>query len=508
MNRGTIPLKGGMSRLALGLALLALGPLKAGAVMADGGLWSRFFDGSKARPGLGLDAVASPAGLGSFGISDPRVRLLLSADESNRKAPVWPGYSVFGQPILLYEDTKRSFLLAHPNPPAGYGAVLAYPRAVFEKAGAIFDLRADFEFHRLVNGIDTFAYRYEAGSNPAQDARTIVHERFHVHQEKNFARLRFEQRRSEPDAEDLALAALEQAALRGALESVGPLESSRLARQFLAVRAERYGRRPDSRGLEDREERAEGMAEYVEQSLMNRPEVAPTDLGAIGEILRKLSQFPSVDGMEKGRYYGTGSAQGLLLDRGGPKDWKERVAGGACLRDVLALTYRVSVADEAALSAQAKGSLGYAALLRQGSVEAAEFQRLKARAIADYDALPGLEWTVSVPWTPQTQFYNRSGQPQFRLSDQELLTPLLKTLDVRSEGFDFHARDRPAVLGPNVRLHAALSAVVTLDGKPFTLGDGIYPFVSLTVKEAGLEVGISRPGTLTVAGRKAVLSLR
>lgn len=492
-----------MGRLALGLALLAVWPLKAGAAAADGGFWGGFFDGSKVRPDL--EAFPPPFS-SAAGVSDPRVALLLSADQSNRKMPVWPGYSVFGQPVLLYENGKRSFLLAHGDPPPGYDAVLASPQAVFEKEGAIADLRFNFQFHRSVNGVDTFAYRYKTGSKPDNDAHTIVHERFHVHQETGFKRVFGQSRQSELDAEDLALAGLEQAALGAALKAGDPLESSSLARQFLAVRAERYRRHPDSRAQEDSEERSEGMAEYVEQSLMNRPDVAPTSAGATGEVLVKLSRFPGVADMEKGRYYGTGAAQGLLLDRGGPKDWKERVSDGTAVRDLLALTYPVPAAGEAALLAEAKKSFGYTELLRQGSEQVVLFQRLKARAIADYDALPGLEWTVRVPWTPETQFGHRGVPPDFKLSDQETLMPLLQTLDVRASGFSLHAEDRPAVLGPNVRLHVGASAAVTLNGQPWTPAEGTYPFESFAVVEAGLDISISRPGTLTVAGRKAVLS--
>lgn len=495
-----------MKHWALGLALLTLWPLKAGAGIAEGGFWGGVFDGSKARPDL--DAVPPPSAPGAFGISDPRVGLLLSAEESNRKVPVWPGYQVLGQPVLLYEDGKRSFLLGHRDPPPGYDAVLASPQTVFKKEGAIPDLQFSFQFHRSVNAVDTFAYRYETGSNPEGDAHTIVHERFHVHQETGFTRVRGQRRQSESDAEDLALAGLEQAALKGALEADEPLESSHLARQFLAIRAERYRRQPDSRAQEDSEERTEGMAEYVEQSLMNRPGVAPTSSGVSGQIAGRLSRFPGVDDMEKGRYYGTGAAQGLLLDRGGPKDWKERVSAGAAVRDVLALTYPVPAADEAALLKEAKSSLGYAALLRQGSAEATQFQRLKAKAIADYAGLPGREWTVAIPWTPHMDFGHSSGKPEFKLNDQETLMPLLMTVDVRDEGFVLHAEDRPAVIGPNVRLHASLSAAITLDGKHVALADGSYPFESLTVAEAGLELSISKPGTLTLAGRKAVLSWR
>jgi len=468
--------------------------------------WDRVFDGS--QPLLLQSPYTLPVPSSDIETVGPRVTLLLNADLSNQQDPVWPGYSVFGQPILLYEAGIRSFLLAHPNPPAGYNAVLSSPQTVFEKQGPLSDLNFSFQFHRMVNKVDTFAYRYQPGDKPERDVRTIVHERFHVYQEKGFAALTYNRRDSEPDAEDLALAALEQKTLKSALQAGEPAGTSRFVRQFLAVRAERYARQPDCRDQETDEERSEGMAEYLEYNLMDRPEVAAMPGGVIPMLTRDLDRFPTIDAMGKFRYYATGAAQGLLLDRGGRGDWKQRVAAGASLSEMAAVSYPLSSGSEQFLLAEAKSEHGYGTLLVTGTQLAADFLALKAGAISDYDNAPGIEWTVPVPWDKETNFGYSGSSPEFKLNKAETLMPHLQVLDIRGSAFTLHFTDRPAVLGFGVRFHAAAAAELLLDGRPFTPADGSYPFRTLSLAEAGLNLSVSRPGTLTVAGRKAALSYR
>ena len=466
--------------------------------------WDRVFDGSQAL--VIQSIVPPPVPVSDVEAVGPRVTLLLNADRSNQLNPVWPGYSVFGQPVLLYEAGIRSFLIAHPNPPAGYNAVFSSPRTVFEKQGAISDLNFPFQFHRQVGKIDTFAYRYQPGDKPERDVHTVVHERFHVYQEKDFAATQHSQRTSEPDAEDLALAALEQRALKSALQTADPAGSARFARQFLAVRAERYARLPDSGDVETEQERTEGMAQYIEENLMARPDVAPVPGGVIPLITRRLDRFPTIDDMEKGRYYATGAAQGLLLDRAGHAGWKELVSAGAAPHELLALSYPMSSGTGQALLAEAKAEHGYNDLLRTGTQVAADFQSLKDSAISDYENSPGIEWKVPVPWDNETNFGFSGSNPDFKLDGRETLMPHLHLLDVSGKTFTLHFEDRPAVLGSGVRFHAAASAAVLIDGVSIPLSDGSYPFNTLSLNEAGLNLSIAKPGTLTVTGRKAVIT--
>lgn len=441
-----------------------------------------------------------PAPVSDVETAGPRVTLLLNADESNRRDPVWPGYDVFGQPVLLYEAGVRSFLIAHPNPPAGYAPLLSSARQVFVKPGPVPGLNFSFEFHFPVNGADSFAYRYNPGDKPSQDVHTVVHERFHVFQKTGFKPGRYGKRASEPDGEDLALAALEQKLLKSALFAEGPA-AARAIGQFIAVREARYARFPDARLAETYEERSEGTARYVERSLMLRDSVDPQPGGQAALLSWDLDSFPDIDRMSKSRYYGTGAAQGLLLDRAGRADWKQLVASGDSPYDVTRQAF--PLADPGAALAGAKSEQGYDALLATGLQKAAAFKKAKAAAIAAYDALPGPEWSLPAE---HVMGYS-AASPSYKLSGTETLLPKMFMVDARTEGYAFNVTNRPAILAGNaVRFHAAAAAVI-LNGGPLVLADGVYRFESLSVSEDGLMVSVSRPGTLTVAGGKVSVEL-
>ena len=442
-----------------------------------------------------------PAPVSDVEAAGPRVALLLNADESNRRDPVWPGYDVFGQPVLLYEAGVRSFLIAHPNPPAGYTPLFASPRPVYVQQGPVPGLNFTFKFHFPVNGVDSFAYRYKSEGKPAQDMHTVVHERFHVFQRTGFKPGRYGERASEPDGEDLALAALEQKALKSALAGEAA-SAARSIGQFIAVREARYARFPDARLPETYEERSEGTARYVEQALMLRDTVAPQPGGQAALLSRHLDWFPDVDSMEKSRYYATGAAQGLLLDRAGRGDWKQLVASGSAPYDVTLRAFPPQ--DAAAALAEAKREHGYDGLLAAGLQKASAFQAAKAAAVAAYNALPGQEWSVP---SADGMGYSASS-PNYKLSAAETLMPTTYMVDAKMEGYAFNLANRPVVLGDNeVRFHAA-AAAVSLNGRSFVLADGVYQFESLSVIETGLELSVLRPGTLAVAGGKAAVTLR
>lgn len=441
-----------------------------------------------------------PAPVSDVETLGPRVTLLLNAAESNRLAPVWPGYSVFGQPILLYEKGVRSFLFAHPNPPAGYARIAASPWPVFEKQGEVPGLRFSFEFHFPYGGEDAFAYMYGPGEDPVANVRTMVHERFHVFQHTAFAPGSYVRRDSEPDGEDLALAALEQLSLKSALKAAGRSETGRYIRHYLAARGARYARTPDCRRQEEDEERSEGMALYADSVLLDRPGLAPRPGGSEAAVIRRLERLPSIDEMNKGRYYGTGAAQGLLLDRAGA-GWKESVAGGRPLYDALGALYPLAGHEAEAALLEAKAAQDFGKLLAQGEKAAADYQAGKAAAIAAYEAAPGREWSVP---RPNSTGYSAAG-PSYKLGKNDTLMPGLRVLSADSGGIRIHFSDRPVIMaGPAIRFHAKPGAALLLDGAPAPEADGVYPFRTLSLSEGGAEiVFLAKPGALTLSGGKA-----
>lgn len=357
--------------------------------------------------------------------TSPLVKEILKADQSNRKDPVWPGFNLLDQPILIYEAGVRSFLIAHPNPPSGYKGVQASPHTVFEKQGEVEDLDFVYQLHRDVNGSDTFAFRMESNDQIAENLYTVVHERFHVFQQEDFKGPPAWSKYLEPSAEVLAMAALEQKALEKALSAETPQEVARYAKLFNAIRLARYQGPSVLQEVDAGQERSEGMAEYVTSVLLYRKGFPKAGSSGRLDIIYRLQRFPNVANMKKGRHYWIGTAQGYILDEGGPADWKKRVADGEAPFDIVKEAYPVAEKDLPTLLAKAKSELGYMALLAKAAKIDGEFQKAKARAIADYAALPGIELTVSIPWSPdnKVQVLHSSDGTNYDIDEQKTLIP-------------------------------------------------------------------------------------
>lgn len=490
----------------LGLLAASFAALPAFAqipsALTDKARWDKIFDGAAIRPNLGvLPPVFSASQKGE---TSPLVKEILKAQRSNRMNPVWPGYNPLDQPILIYEAGIRSFLIAHPNPPPGYKAVQARPHTVFEKPGEVEDLDFIFQFHRDVNGTDTFAYRVNPNSDMPENLDTIIHERFHVFQDKKFKGPPSWSRHIEPSAEILAMAALEQKALEKALGAGTPQEVARYTRLFIAIRSTRYQGPSMLQEVDAGQERTEGMAEYITSVLLYRKGFPKAGESGRGHVIDRLRRFPDVNSLKKGRHYGTGAAQGYILDEGGPADWKKRVTAGEAPFDIVKESYPVPGNDRPALLAEAKTELGYPALLAKAAKINGGFQKAKTQAIADYAALPGIELQVSIPWSPDNSVSmgHSSEGPSYQISEHETLHPGAKMVSVSWTGFKMLLTDTPVIFSGSVAFHMGSSKIIA-DGKPLDLKDGSYEFKSLEVTGPGVSIESSNPGSLIIHGGKA-----
>ncbi|MFH1724835.1 MAG: hypothetical protein ABII00_09460 [Elusimicrobiota bacterium] len=428
---------------------------------------------------------------------DPRVSLLLRAEAFNRKEPVWPGYSVLGQPILLYEGGERSTLIGHPSPPPGYRTVRGRPAAIYQKEGPVPGLQGAFNFHRDVNGVDTFAYRFESGSAPAEDLATIIHERFHVHQETSFSQFPYGHYYGVADARDLALAKLEHSVLGRALLASDNAVSARYARMFVAVRRARYAEHGDAaRPVEDSQEQSEGMARYVELKL-----TAPPGLGGRGRawLIGDLDRPVTLKDMGKWRLYATGAAQGYLLDRARLDGWKEAVQDGTSLFYVTTLAYPVDPSREPGLVQSAKREFDYPALLAEAEDEIEGHSREKQAAVRMYESQPGLELILPHGPRPIPTYFSGGGET-YSFDDGSSLITRMKVIEQRGTDYSLIVEDRPAILGPQgmTRFHIPETASLVIDGRASVLAPGVYPFRSLRMSAPGFELSADIPGTLTV----------
>src|SRR5262249_39175485 len=198
---------------------------------------------------------------------------------------------------------------------------------------------------------------------------------------------------TESSARHNALFSIEGLLLFAALES-GETDTIReRARQFLAVRRLRQSERePRFTTFDKGAESNEGLAEYagtgaflsIPRAVHEKKRAVPlAPLDARRYLLGKYTKLKSISQAGKNarlRFYYTGSAQALLLDRLLP-DWKKKVQFDAmAVQDILAEAAKFAPAEAQALTDAALAGHRYEAVLK-------EQEALLAKKTAEAQAL-------------------------------------------------------------------------------------------------------------------------
>ena len=117
--------------------------------------------------------------------------------------------------------------------------------------------------------------------------------------------------------------------------------------------------------LDNPQEWSEGTADYVERRFAALAGI--TDMLSLEESLAEPFEMVdewAVDMFSWDRFYATGDAQGVLMDRAGIS-WRPAIARGETQVDILMDVLSLSASEQADLLAEAKGQFDYPALLAQ-----------------------------------------------------------------------------------------------------------------------------------------------
>ncbi|MCK6510388.1 hypothetical protein L6R29_10520 [Myxococcota bacterium] len=256
----------------------------------------------------------------------------------------------------------RGFLINHPNPPQGSTlidtkSVFGIPN-VYAYDGAIKDITPPgFMFDLPINNTPVYAFSYgtsHATINPTtgnQAFALYVHEGFHRIQDFEEA-WKYPQGIQDPtgypyDTEQLTLALLEDAILTDGHNE--KITAEQALQWFYAARKERIklDNSPNKliQSLENFQEWLEGTAMYSEILYLNLLKIPyplsdPNSIPGRLTLLRLMqsdSNASKKDVIEtlRGRYYASGAAQGVLLERLGNKTWKDQIRKSQTFYDIL-----------------------------------------------------------------------------------------------------------------------------------------------------------------------------
>ena len=204
----------------------------------------------------------------------------------------------------------------------------------------------------------------------------VAHEAMHRYQMLNWTNSEGYQEGKEYDlsAEHISLIFLEQKLLLLALETDDASVRENALMQFVAVRTKRNELWPGAVGVDNQQERGEGMPRYLEYRLaiINGYE---EEKALYNSVLNELEySLNPMEGMTRdilkfGRFYSSGAALGVLLDQL-EIDWKARIEAGETPFDVLSDYYAIEDIDT--LIETAKREQDFDNLIST-AVEAAEY---------------------------------------------------------------------------------------------------------------------------------------
>lgn len=294
---------------------------------------------------------------------------------------IWPGYDLAAIPVVLVAVDVEGHVGAvvafnHPDPQA-----LGSPLRWFDVDGhqvAVVSGVADpdglasmapFDFFADIGGTATFVLVGGAGQ-PGMEPGTpefvalLTHEAFHRYQFDEWTPGDLLQDVDGYDfsAANLELVLLENRILIAAYEAGTLADTERLARQFAAVRSARHDR--DGRvALDEKQERTEGSARYIEHSIGDAIGNIYNSTNHTGELVHydsSLDDPAALGGGIKlffgfGRFYSSGATLLALLDRLQPSgiDVPERLREGDSPAQLLA-QHVGSIADVDVLVAAAR----------------------------------------------------------------------------------------------------------------------------------------------------------
>jgi len=346
-------------------------------------------------------------------------RTLAVLEEARRVAEqagegVWPGFSLSAIPLALFSD-DTALLVHHPAPPAGFEPLASSLSTPLWRGPRTAEMNANTS-GSLAGAVTAFVSIASLGSGEigAADVALLIHEAGHAFSDRAPGG-------GEPrwPSEDASLVAsypvdspannawgrIEGAILRDALEAADRARALELARDFVAVRLRRQrGLDPALARFERDLELNEGLAEYFACKAIELAEPSgapapaarergldPREYGLAGDYLARLrDELGRINaggrGAARQRFYATGAAQGLLLDRLGV-DWKVAVEGGADLLDQLARAAGAGELD--ARLERIAAQRGFDDLARRERLAADAAAALRRKKLVDLLAEPG-----------------------------------------------------------------------------------------------------------------------
>lgn len=348
---------------------------------------------------------------------------------------VWPGYRPDTIPIAYVLPAHGTLLFNwHGAPPVGYSAVPEIPNAFWRDERNL----GAASTGTLVDG-RRVAQVAIGTAQPLEEASvlaTTFHEAFHVfervnaHPGKKFGSSENSMLVSSYpvfDANNEAMFALEGRILSAALDAKDGATARRLAGEFAAVRRTRHLHLPpDYAQFDVMSELNEGLANYALARALGiivadgPVRWRPSARRQLATLWTQLRDVTSADNLSpRYRYYVTGPAESLLLDRIAGPSWKRRlIAEDATLQDLLASASGIDAPMETALR-EGEAAFGGSDARAVAQQRIAKLQQSRLAKVDSVLSGPGIRLVLAADSLPGRDFNSCGFDPQNELAVTE-----------------------------------------------------------------------------------------
>jgi hypothetical protein len=434
---------------------------------------------------------------------------------AGRTEHLWPGYQLARIPLVFHERGRIAYLFHFPGAlPPGFTPIPGLTGVAVATNGPAF--ASGINTAAKVGTLKGVSVELRPGTANGISLTTAVHEAFHHYQalRHNFFSGGSTAMRKVESARDLALAEFEQALLADALLATdGPLRQG-LVRQFLAVRQERHNALgKTSTASEDTLEAVEGTARYVDNQAKALVATLTVPVAVdqfaqplttwIDKIVTFLRQPLTPDAYARRRYYETGSAIGLLLDRLQPA-WQADAEQGRRLTDVLANACGYALAQQSKILKEVLGQYDLAAATLRHQAVFDERVAAQRQAVERFWQSDGCKIDVTIP-LERADGLSFNAVNDVPIDDNTLLLGPGSLASIEAKDLSLSVRDElySGQVGDGgmhiIFLADPTGLTLTVDGRPVAGSPGVYQG-ALTLKSA--------KGTLTATGAVVTVSAR
>lgn len=468
---------------------------------------------------------------------------------------VWPGYDLSRQPFIVYIPDKWALLLNAPGGKAveGFSSLPAgWPDlgtpALFHE-GQYKDLVGQLAFAFPVADIEVAAIGIPEGLVGEQTFPNsglmdfIIHENFHEFQDKNFGEIPWEREERYPilDAGNTALATIEMALLKDALEPVYARDRKTIeefTRLFTAVRTERWEKGPSFVGrYEQGQEIREGTAQYVQMKcvdlLKDLDYLSPVNSRNVRDVLKgfsplatRLKDFETrmkgntiqPDDMIRNRIYPVGATLGLLADTLGVA-WKEaaqKAGPDFAFHKILANALPPDGRSGPALLEVAKRRYGYETILAATNDAISKYKEGFEQALKAFESQPGIR--VEIGFSYKSLSRSRVGAGKKWVVDdgamslgQTFRVFTLKNDDLAIETQENGVLEKDDWGGKKKRAAFFVPEITSLliDGAARSLEPSVSgEFKTLEMQGPDFAIRVKTPGALVVSDRAVTVFLK